>query len=64
MSSKNIILTEENSINNTKFEPKYYFSDEENRSPKLWNNKLWYIIAEANVSFNKDMFWNVVVNIY
>ncbi|CAG8554234.1 15975_t:CDS:2 [Rhizophagus irregularis] len=60
MLSNNITLTEENSINNATFEPKYYFSDEENRPPKLWNNKLWYIIAEANVSFNKDMFWNVV----
>lgn len=64
MISNNITFTEENSINNATFEPKYYFPDEENRPPKSWNNKLWYIIAEANVSFNKDMFWNVVVNIY
>jgi hypothetical protein len=54
-------LTEKNSADIT-FEPKYYFFNEkENRSPRLWNNKLWYIVAEANVSFNKDAFWKVVV---
>ncbi|GES80161.1 probable tRNA (uracil-O(2)-)-methyltransferase [Rhizophagus clarus] len=60
LSNNNTSLTEENPINNTTFEPRYYFSDGENWSPKLWNNKLWYIIAEANVSFNKDIFWKVV----
>lgn len=62
MSSSNNSLTEDDPANTTAFEPKYYFFNEkENRSPGLWNNKLWYIIAEANVSFNKDTFWKVVV---
>ena len=65
MSSNNDNLTEENFTDTTAFttfEPKYYFSNEkETRSPGLWNNKLRYIIAEANVSFNKDVFWKVVV---
>ena len=62
MSSGNNNSTEENSTDTITFEPKYYFFNEkENQSPGLWNNKLWYIIAEANVSFNKDAFWKVVV---
>ncbi|RIA86528.1 hypothetical protein C1645_779488 [Glomus cerebriforme] len=58
MSSNNITLIEENSINTIKFEPNFYFSNE--KESRLWNNKLWHIISEANVSFNKDIFWKVV----
>ncbi|CAG8516072.1 12426_t:CDS:10 [Funneliformis caledonium] len=44
----------------TKFEPKYYFANEEENRSRLWNNKSWCTIAEANVSFNLEAFWKVV----
>ncbi|CAG8586845.1 28134_t:CDS:1, partial [Dentiscutata erythropus] len=43
----------------TCFEPRYFFNNE-NIPFRTWNNKTWHIIAEAKVSFHKDVFQKVI----
>ncbi|CAG8719747.1 11399_t:CDS:2, partial [Dentiscutata heterogama] len=39
--------------------PRYFFNNE-NIPFHIWNNKTWYIIAEAKVAFHKDVFQKVI----